>query len=44
MSTTLEQIHALADQLSPDDRRQVLELMEELVYKENPGSDLPLGN
>lgn len=44
MSTTLEQIHTLADQLSPDDRRQVLELMEELIHKKNLESTLPPGS
>ena len=43
MATTLERLHALADKLSLDDQKQVLELIEELVYKKNSDTDLPLG-
>jgi hypothetical protein len=43
MSTTLEQLHALAEQLSPNDQKQVLEIMEELLHRKTPESDLPPG-
>jgi hypothetical protein len=43
MSSTLEQIQSLAEQLSADDQTHVLEIMERLVHKKSLESDLPPG-
>lgn len=43
MSTTLERLHALVDQLPPGNQERALEVMQELVNAEPSQSDLPPG-
>lgn len=43
MSTTLERLHALVDQLPPGNQERALEFMQELVNTEPSQSDLPPG-
>jgi hypothetical protein len=43
MATTLEQIQALAEQLSLEEKKRAIEIMQELIYAETPKSELPPG-
>ena len=43
MSTTLDQLQALAEQLSLEEKKRALEFIQELVNAEPSQSDLPPG-